>query len=147
MWWLDPAGAAFLSLFIIFDWSSTCFEQVTRLSGSAVEDQIFSKLVFMCYRYVIWTSRSLLNVKKLTCRICRFSPIVKGFKTLTAYHAGDGVWVEVDILLDEKTQLVEAHDVAECLQYCLEGLSEVDRAFVTCDYAEEGPTGHSAAGA
>jgi len=45
--------------------------------------------------------------------------------------AGDGVWVEVDLLLDEQTPLEHVHDVAETLQYCMEGLGEVDRAFVS----------------
>jgi len=111
-WWLDPLGAALLSLFIIYDWSETCFENVTRLSGSAVEDRLYSKLVFLAYR---------------------FSPVVDGFKSLVAYHAGDGVWVEIDVLLDSQASLSKAHDVAETLQYCLEGLQDVDRAFVTVD--------------
>lgn len=73
----------------------------------------------------------------------RFSPIVDAYKSITAYHAGEGVWVEVDLLLDEKTPLEQAHDVAETLQYCMEGLKEVDRAFVTVDYSSEGPSGHT----
>ena len=112
VWWLDPAGAAILSLFIIYDWADTCFENVSRLSGSAVEDHLQKKLIFLAYR---------------------FSPLVDGFKTITAYHAGDGVWVEYDVLLDEKMPLRRAHDIAETLQYCAEGLDEVDRAFVTTD--------------
>ena len=28
IWWLDPAGAGILSLFIIWDWAATCFENV-----------------------------------------------------------------------------------------------------------------------
>ncbi|MCJ1475421.1 hypothetical protein MMC13_004083 [Lambiella insularis] len=122
VWWLDPLGAALLSLFIIYDWAGTCFENVTRLSGSAVDDGLQKKLTYLAYR---------------------FSPVVDGFKSLTAYHAGDGVWAEYDVLLDEKTPLRRAHDVAETLQYCCEGLNEVDRAFVTVDYASKGPTGHT----
>lgn len=122
IWWLDPVGAGLLSLFIIFDWGHTCFENVTRLSGEAVDDHTFKKLVYLAYR---------------------FSPVVKGFKNITAYHAGDGVWVEFDILLDEKTPLNRSHDIAETLQYCAEGLGEVDRAFVSTDYAAIGPLGHA----
>ena len=88
--------------------------------------------------------------------------MVGGFKSITAYHAGDGVWVEVDILLDPQLPIIQAHDIAETLQYCLEGLSEVDRAFVTVDCecriraaailiadqylidTSSGPTGHAA---
>lgn len=123
VWWLDPLGAALLSLFIVYDWGETSFENVTRLSGSAVSPALLKKLTYLAYR---------------------FSPVVDGFKCLTAYHAGDGVWAEVDVLLDEKTPLHRAHDVAETLQYCFEGLEEVDRAFVTTDYTSQGPTGHAA---
>lgn len=48
----------------------------------------------------------------------RFSPVVNAYKNLQAYHAGDGVWVEVDILLDPKVNLKHAHDLAELMQYC-----------------------------
>lgn len=122
VWWLDPLGAAILSVFIIFDWAGTAFENVTRLSGSMVDDRLFRKVTFLMWR---------------------FSPIVEGFKSIKAYHAGDGVWVEVDILLDPYTPLMKSHDIAETLQYCLEGLPEVDRAFVTTDYTDSGPSGHS----
>ena len=122
IWWLDPAGAGLLSLFIIYDWSATCFENVTRLSGQAAPSNLQSKLLYLAYR---------------------FSPVVEGIKSLTAYHAGDGIWVEFDLLFDEKTKLHRSHDVAETLQYCAEGLNEVDRAFVTTDYSSSGPTGHA----
>ena len=122
-WWLDPVGAFILSLFIIYDWSATCFQNVTRLSGSSVDDRLLDKLLFLAYR---------------------FSPVVDGFKTLVAYHCGDGVWVEVDVLLPSDASLIQAHDIAETLQYCMEGLKEVDRAFVTVDYTISGPTGHAA---
>jgi divalent metal cation (Fe/Co/Zn/Cd) transporter len=122
VWWLDPVGASLLSLFIIYDWAGTCLENVTRLTGEAANDRTARKMLYMAYR---------------------FSPLVGGYKEVKAYHAGDGVWVEADILLDEKTQLKKAHDIAETLQYCMEGLSEVDRSFVTMDYTSQGPTGHA----
>lgn len=122
IWWLDPAGAGILSIFIIYDWAGTAFENVTRLCGSSVDDVLLKKLTFLAYR---------------------FSPLVAGFKTITAYHAGDGIWVEFDLIMDEKTPLRRVHDVAETLQYCAEALDEVDRAFVTTDYSAENPAGHS----
>lgn len=60
-WWLDPVGAGLLSLFIIYDWAGTAFENVARLSGLAVDDRTQKKLMFL-----IW----------------RFHPVVEGFKTL-----------------------------------------------------------------
>ncbi|KAL8840886.1 MAG: hypothetical protein Q9170_001150 [Blastenia crenularia] len=125
IWWLDPVGAAILSLFIIYDWTETSFENVIRLSGSAVDDRLLKKIMFLAWR---------------------FAPIVKSYKTITAYHAGDGVWVEIDVMLDKETRLDHAHDIAETLQYCCEGLNEVDRAFVTIDYTEQGPSGHAEQG-
>ena len=157
VWWFDPVGAGLLSLFIIYDWAQTGFENVTRLSGAAVGESLEKKLIYLAWR---------------------FSPVVNGFKNLTAYHAGDGVWTEIDVLFDEKTSLGQAHDIAETLQYCCEGndrvrlipyltlltvyvgLTEVDRAFVSIDCrfllliatvteanrsadATEGPGGHS----
>lgn len=112
IWWLDPLGAGLLSLFIIYDWGSTCFENVIRLSGAAADARLTRKIVFVAYR---------------------FESLVKGFKHVQAYHAGDGIWVEIDVLMDPEEKLVRCHDVAETLQYCLEGLNEVDRAFVTVD--------------
>ncbi|KAL8850876.1 MAG: hypothetical protein Q9221_004189 [Calogaya cf. arnoldii] len=125
VWWLDPLGAAILSLYVIYDWADTSFQNVIRLSGSAVDDRLLKKITFLAWR---------------------FAPIVKSYKTITAYHAGDGVWVEIDVMLDGETPLDKAHDIAETLQYCLEGLEEVDRAFVTMDYTAEGPSGHADAG-
>jgi cation diffusion facilitator family transporter len=113
VWWLDPVGAGLLSLFIIYDWASTAFENVTRLSGQAADPTLTKKLMYLAYR---------------------FSPVVEGFKAITAYHAGDGIWVEFDVLLPHDTELCSSHDIAETLQYCAEGLDEVDRAFVTTDY-------------
>jgi divalent metal cation (Fe/Co/Zn/Cd) transporter len=112
IWWLDPLGAGLLSLFIIFDWGQTCLANVVRLSGTAANERLLQKIIFVAYR---------------------FESLVNGFKSVQAYHAGDGVWAEVDILLDSQEKLVRAHDIAETLQYCLEGLNEVDRAFVTVD--------------
>jgi len=122
VWWLDPLGAAGLSLFIIWDWAGTCLENITRLTGEAASDQLERKVLFMAYR---------------------FAPLVEGFKSMKCYHAGDGVCVEIDILMAENTPLSRCHDVSETLQYCLEGLKEVDRAFVTIDYTSQGPTGHA----
>ena len=112
LWWLDPAGAGLLSLFIIYDWAGTCFENITRLSGQAADDQLQKKLLYLCYR---------------------FSPVVEGFKSITSYHAGDGIWVEIDIILSEQSKLTSTHDIAETIQYTCEGLTEVDRCFVTAD--------------
>ena len=58
-WWLDPVGAGLLSLYIIYDWASTCVENVARLTGVGVDEAILKKLMYMTWR---------------------FSPIVDGYK-------------------------------------------------------------------
>lgn len=73
---------------------------MTRLSGAAVDDSLQRKLTYLAYR---------------------FSPVVEGIKNIVAYHAGDGIWAEYDVLFGEQTPLYRAHDVAETLQYCCEG--------------------------
>lgn len=93
----SPLGAGLLSIYIIFDWARTCLEHVDHLSGANVDDATFNKLLFMAWR---------------------FSPVVTAYKNVKAYHSGDGIIVEVDLLLEPNTDLRYAHDVAECLQYC-----------------------------
>ncbi|KAI9158091.1 Metal tolerance protein 3 [Paramyrothecium foliicola] len=122
IWWVDPLGAGLLSLYIIYDWGHMSFENVVRLSGEAADERTTRKLTYLAWR---------------------FSPVLEGIKNIVAYHGGDGIIAEFDVLLDGKTRLYRSHDIAECMQYCAEGLKEVDRAFVSTDYAAAGPTGHS----
>lgn len=70
---------------------------MNHLSGAHVDDAMLRKLMYLAWR---------------------FSPVVDAYKNLQAYHAGDGVWVEVDLLLDPKVNLRHAHDLAELMQYC-----------------------------
>ncbi|KAL9051530.1 MAG: hypothetical protein Q9162_005959 [Coniocarpon cinnabarinum] len=107
IWWLDAVGAGLLSLHIIYDWASTCLEQVTHLTGVGADDKELKRLLYLAWR---------------------FSPVIESYKSITAYHAGDGIWCEVDLLMDEKTPLEQTHDLSETLQYCLEGLPEIDRS-------------------
>lgn len=51
----------------------------------------------------------------------RFSPVIDSYKSMTAYYLGDGIIVEVEITLDEKTPLPLAHDISQTIQYCFEG--------------------------
>ena len=67
IWWLDPVGAGLLSLYIIYDWSATCLENVARLTGIGVDDRTLKKLMYLAWR---------------------FAPIVDAYKSITAYHAG-----------------------------------------------------------
>lgn len=111
---LDPVGALLLSLFIIYDWGHTCLMTILALTGIQASDRTWSRIIFLAYRFSVIDS-------------------IKGFKSIKSYQAGDGTWVEIDLIMDEEQKVRTAHDVAETLQYVCEGLPEVDRAFVTVD--------------
>jgi hypothetical protein len=83
----------------------------------------------------------------------RFAKTIRQIQGLQAYHVGDKLNVEVDIVLDASTELRDSHDLrsvephlpslvmhltpyySESLQYVLESVPIVDRAFVHVDYA------------
>ncbi|KAK0628136.1 hypothetical protein B0T17DRAFT_588346 [Bombardia bombarda] len=114
IWWLDALGGLILSLVVIFNWSQTSSEHIRHLSGfSATADQ-----------------RNILLYLTM-----RFAKTIKQIQGLQAYHAGDKLNVEVDIVLDASTSLKDSHDLSESLQYVLESVPVVDRAFVHVDYA------------
>jgi hypothetical protein len=54
-----------------------------------------------------------------------------------AYHAGQKYYVEVDIVMNEDLPLKITHDVSQTLQRKLEGLADVERAYVHVDYENE----------
>ncbi|KAL2157421.1 hypothetical protein VTH06DRAFT_6113 [Thermothelomyces fergusii] len=114
LWWLDALGGLTLALVVIFNWSQTSWEHIKHLSGcSATADQ-----------------RNILLYLTM-----RFAKTIKQIQGLQAYHAGDKLNVEVDIVLDASTPLKDSHDLSESLQYVLESVPIVDRAFVHVDYA------------
>ncbi|KAJ4418563.1 hypothetical protein N0V85_001396 [Neurospora sp. IMI 360204] len=99
IWWLDALGGLLLSLVVIFNWSQTSGEHIRHLTGfSATADQ-----------------RNILLYLTM-----RFAKTIKQIQGLQAYHSGDKLNVEVDIVLDASTSLKDSHDLA---------------AFVHVDYA------------
>ncbi|KAF3762306.1 hypothetical protein M406DRAFT_293956 [Cryphonectria parasitica EP155] len=114
IWWLDPLGGLLLSMVVIFNWSRSASEHIKNLCGfSASADQ-----------------RNILLYLTM-----RFAKTIRQIQGLQAYHAGDKLNVEVDIVLDASTSLKDSHDLSESLQYVLESVPVVDRAFVHVDYA------------
>ena len=62
------------------------------------------------------------------------SPSVHQIDTVRAYHSGPRLIAEVDVVMDPDSSLQETHDVAEDLQFKLESLPDVERAYVHVDY-------------
>ncbi|KAI1188886.1 hypothetical protein F5B17DRAFT_439288 [Nemania serpens] len=114
IWWLDALGGLLLSLVVIKNWSETSLQHIKNLSGfSATADQ-----------------RNVLLYLTM-----RFAKTIREIQGIQAYHAGDKLIVEVDIILDASTTLRDSHDLSESLGYVLESVPIVDRAFVHADYA------------
>ncbi|KAJ9628537.1 hypothetical protein H2203_002438 [Taxawa tesnikishii (nom. ined.)] len=114
VWWLDPLGGILLSLYVIVNWSRTSASHIRNLTGAAASADERNVLLYLTMR---------------------FAKTIKQIQGLQAYHAGDKLNVEVDIVLDENTSLRDSHDLGESLQYVLESVPTVDRAFVHQDYA------------
>ncbi|KAH7257252.1 hypothetical protein BKA59DRAFT_101625 [Fusarium tricinctum] len=113
IWWLDAFGGLFLSMVVIFNWSQTSAHHVRNLSGFSAQPDERNLLLYLTMR---------------------FATAIRQIQNLRAYHAGDKLFVEVDIVLSAATPLKDSHDLSEVLTYFLESVPIVDRAFVHVDY-------------
>lgn len=120
-WWLDPLGALFLSCYIIYSWGCTAIEHINNLTGSAADPSDRQVVLYLGFR---------------------FAECIKYVTALNTYHAGDRITVEIDIILSESLKLKDSHDIAESLQYAIETLPFVERAFVHLDYRTGNFAGH-----
>uniref|UniRef100_A0A5B6ZXR5 Putative metal tolerance protein 4-like n=1 Tax=Davidia involucrata TaxID=16924 RepID=A0A5B6ZXR5_DAVIN len=111
-WWIDPAGAIFLAIYTISNWSGTVLENAVSLVGQSAPPEVLQKLTYLVIRH----------------------PQVKRIDTVRAYTFGVLYFVEVDIELPEDLPLKEAHTIGETLQIKIEKLPEVERAFVHLDF-------------
>lgn len=118
--WIDPAGGilialgiSFLNLVICRSWASTCYEKIEMIVGKAAPTALIQKLTYVAMTH---------------------DPRVMQIDTVRAYHSGEKFFVEVDIVLPEDMMLKEAHDVGEALQFKLESMEQVERAFVHLDF-------------
>ncbi|KAI5962559.1 uncharacterized protein KGF55_003635 [Candida pseudojiufengensis] len=127
IWWFDSLGALLLSVYIILNWGGTAFEHINNLTG-AVANQLDYKIILYL--------------------AMRFAEPIKQITALKVYHVGDNLQVEVDLVFattDSKFKdlsFKDCHDIAEALQYSIESLPNVERAFVHIDYMEGNYKGH-----
>ncbi|KAK9460954.1 cation efflux family-domain-containing protein [Lipomyces oligophaga] len=121
IWWLDPLGALCLSIYIVIQWIDTMFEHIRNLSGVTADSLDKQVITYLCMRF----AESIIKVT-----------------SINVYHAGDRLQVEVDIVVNEKLLLRDSHDLGEALQYTIEALPMVERAFVHIDYRQGNFKGH-----
>lgn len=112
-WWIDPMGAILISLIVSTIWLRTAFTEFLLLVGVVASVDIQQLITYVC---------------------CTHSPAVKQIDTVRVYHSGPRLIAEVDIVMDPDETLKETHDVAEELQFKLESLPDVERAYVHVDF-------------
>jgi cation diffusion facilitator family transporter len=75
--------------------------------------------------------------RKVLDSITRKARSVKGVKdlgTIRAHYVGDRVHVELEVTVDKRIKGPESHDMALKVQYAVESLQIVQRAFIHIDY-------------
>ncbi|KAG6037302.1 hypothetical protein E4U41_005226 [Claviceps citrina] len=112
-WWIDPMGAILLSLLISAIWLRTAFNEFLLLVGVVASVDMQQLITYVCLTH---------------------SPVVLGIDTVRVYHSGPRLIAEVDIVMDPSGTLMETHDIAEELQFKLESLPDIERAYVHIDY-------------
>ncbi|KAJ6444178.1 cation diffusion facilitator 1 [Purpureocillium lavendulum] len=113
VWWIDPMGAILLSLLISGVWLHTAFGEFMLLVGVVASVDTQQLITYVCLTH---------------------SPAVQGIDTVRVYHSGPRLIAEVDIVMDPSGTLRDTHDVAEELQFKLESLPDIERAYVHIDY-------------
>ncbi|KAI4801447.1 cation diffusion facilitator 1 [Aureobasidium sp. EXF-8845] len=115
-WQIDPAGAIALSCLVAFLWLRTAYSEFQLLIGVTAPTHILQWITYISMTH---------------------SPDIVSLDTVRAWYSGPRITVEVDIVLHPGMTLKETHDIAEDLQNKLEGLPDVERAYVHSDYETE----------
>lgn len=84
---LDPIGGVILSLYIVFDWSETLYEQVINLAGHRASSNQHARCIYLVTRYAL-LKVSLPQSDSHLMGLSRFSPLVKEVQHVSVYHVG-----------------------------------------------------------
>ncbi|RAL16195.1 cation diffusion facilitator family transporter [Aspergillus homomorphus CBS 101889] len=112
-WWVDPAGAMLIAIVIIVTWIGTIRSEFLELCGVGACPSLVQEIVFITLRH---------------------SDLILKVDSVHAYHWGEDLFVEVDIVMAPELTLREVHDIAQELQDKLETVEGFARAFVHVDY-------------
>ena len=112
-WWIDPMGAIILSFLVDIIWLRTATKEFLLLVGITADTKIQQLITYIAVTH---------------------SAEVRQIDTVRVYHSGPRLIAEVDIVMDQNITLKATHDVAEALQFKLESLPDVERAYVHVDY-------------
>eukprot|EP00746_Dinoflagellata_sp_MGD_P086471 gnl/MRDRNA2_/MRDRNA2_34225_c0_seq1.p1 gnl/MRDRNA2_/MRDRNA2_34225_c0~~gnl/MRDRNA2_/MRDRNA2_34225_c0_seq1.p1 ORF type:complete len:467 (+),score=59.75 gnl/MRDRNA2_/MRDRNA2_34225_c0_seq1:99-1499(+) len=111
-WWMvDPLTGTLISLYIIYTWLRTGYDQVELIVGKKADPEFLKKI-----QDLVQDNQHMR------------------LDSLCAYHFGPKYLVEVEVVMPEGTPLRESHDAGIVLQHKVESLEEVERCFVHIDY-------------
>ncbi|RLN71481.1 hypothetical protein BBJ29_004011 [Phytophthora kernoviae] len=119
-WYVDPAGAILIFLYIMVAWGKMAWEQVTQLVGVCASDEFIEEVKNLCNNHHA----------SMTLDIVR------------AYHFGSKYLVELEVVVPADMSVKLAHDLALQVQFKVENFEEVERAFVHVDYQSRGYDEH-----
>lgn len=114
-WWVDPAGAMLIAVAIIISWIGTVKSEFLELCGIGASPNLIQEIAFITIRH---------------------SPLILKVDTIHAYHWGEDLIVEVDIVMAPDQRLREVHDISQQLQDTLETVEGIGRAFVHVDHGK-----------
>lgn len=112
LWYIDSLGAIVIFIFIGISWGFTAKDQILQLVGVTADSEFVDRV----------RTLSDHHHPDLVTDIIR------------AYHFGSKYLVELEVILPANMIVKDAHDIALQLQFKLEQLDEVERAFVHVDY-------------
>ncbi|KDO27538.1 hypothetical protein SPRG_06805 [Saprolegnia parasitica CBS 223.65] len=112
LWYIDPAGAILIFLAILVIWVRTAKEQVLQLVG-------------------VSASPDFIDVVK---ELCENHHASFALDIIRAYHFGNKYLVELEVVAPATMTVKQAHDISLQLQFKIEQLEDVERAFVHVDY-------------
>lgn len=98
---LDPIGSILIALWTMYNWSSTCLEQVYLLTGLTASPEFLKRLTWVCYNHDARIN-AIDTVRVRTAPLARHwkaPPLLTTGMRAQAFHFGNRYLVEIDVVL------------------------------------------------
>ena len=164
----DPLGGLVIAVAVFVGWGVQAWDHVSKLVGKRASRETRAKIrakveerrrAFLSSAGSsdddergeslgegLGLERSLSSPPLMERNIGNIGPsrrFVFDVDAIRAYHGGERVVVEAEVVMAPETTLRESHDACLLLQQDLESMDEVERAFVHADYAKRAAPEHA----
>ncbi len=164
----DPLGGLVIAVAVFMGWGVQAWDHVSKLVGKRASRETRAKIrakveerrrAFLSSAgssdddergeslgESLGLERSLSSPPLMERNIGNIGPsrrFVFDVDAIRAYHGGERVVVEAEVVMAPETTLRESHDACLLLQQDLESMDEVERAFVHADYAKRAAPEHA----